>query len=76
MIVCGSRDIRTHPWHGRKMAAALDAANPNGRPVLLRVHEGRGHFTAASHAPPQVIAEWLGFLMRELGLPLPADPLE
>lgn len=71
MIVCADRDIRCHPWHGRKMAAALRAANAGPRPIHLRVHPDRGHKTATVQAPPWLTAEWLGFAMSELGLPLP-----
>lgn len=68
LMVCGERDIRTHPWHARKMLAALRAANAGPRPVLLRVHRNCGHFTAANHASAAHISEWLAFLMHEVGL--------
>lgn len=73
LVVCGGRDVRCHPWHGRKMVAALRKANAGSRPILLRTHEDRGHGTAAELAPPWLIAEWLGFLMQEIGLDWASD---
>ena len=67
LIVCGACDVRTPPWHGRKMLAALRRANNGDVPILLRVHDSHGH-TSMSSAPPWMVAEWLGFLMNELGL--------
>jgi prolyl oligopeptidase len=66
LIFCGSNDMRCWPWQARKLAARLQAANTGDRPVLLRVVEDGGHLTVL--AVPEQIAEWLGFLMRELGL--------
>jgi prolyl oligopeptidase len=67
LIVCATCDVRTPPWHGRKMLAALSLANEGDTPILLRVHDAHGH-TSMSSAPPWMVAEWLGFLMNELGL--------
>lgn len=70
LIVAGANDMRCWPWHARKLAAALLAANRGGRPILLRVSEQGGHVSVRKQA-----AEWLGFAMRELGLaPAPAAP--
>ncbi|HZV72114.1 MAG TPA: prolyl oligopeptidase family serine peptidase [Conexibacter sp.] len=67
IVVAGDRDMRTHAWHARKLAAALrDAADP-ATPILLRTHLDRGH-DSASGSEPALIAEWLGFLMAHVGL--------
>jgi prolyl oligopeptidase len=73
LIVSGERDVRTHPWHGRKLAAALarNGTDPDG--VLLRVHPDCGH-TNAAEAGADRVAEWLGFLMAEVGLSLTERP--
>jgi prolyl oligopeptidase len=73
LIVSGERDVRTHPWHARKLAAALAEHGLEPEGVLLRVHADRGH-TDAAEAGPERIAEWLGFLMREVGLPITRRP--
>lgn len=36
-------DSRVDPLHARKMAALMQAANPNGAPVLLRIDTRAGH---------------------------------
>jgi prolyl oligopeptidase len=71
LIVCGGSDARVHPWHGRKMIAALRSATSEGEPVHLRVHDDHGHLTLFDLAPPSITAEWLGFLMERLGVRLP-----
>jgi prolyl oligopeptidase len=66
LIYCGAGDMRCLPWQSRKLAARLQAANRSEHPILLRVVEQGGHLTVMNE--PAQIAEWLGFLMRELGL--------
>jgi prolyl oligopeptidase len=66
LIVCGTHDMRCWPWQARKLAARVQAANTGERPVLLRAAEDGGHLSVL--AVPEAIAEWLGFLMSELGL--------
>ncbi|HEY7421603.1 MAG TPA: prolyl oligopeptidase family serine peptidase [Gaiellaceae bacterium] len=67
LVVCGENDIRCPPWHGRKLAARLQHANSGDRPVLLRVWPDAGHLAATAGHPGRA-AEWLGFVMAELGL--------
>jgi prolyl oligopeptidase len=66
LIYCGANDMRCPPWHARKFAAALQAANHDREPILLRIRPRSGHLEVKSD--PTQVAEWLGFLMRELGL--------
>jgi hypothetical protein len=40
---------------------------------LIAVHADRAHASAAILGPPQLIAEWLGFLIDRIGLELPTD---
>jgi prolyl oligopeptidase len=65
----GENDGRVDPFHSRKMAAALQAANPAGRPILLRIDMNAGHGigTALSTKIDQD-ADWMAFLMNELGM--------
>ena len=69
LIWTGANDVRCAPWHARKFAARLLAANRSDNPVLLRARPDGGHLSVGTD--PDQVAEWLGFLMRELGLPLP-----
>jgi len=66
LLYCGEVDVRCWPWHARKLAAALQAANDNERPILFRAAEGGGHGTVM--LVPDQVAEWVAFLMDELGL--------
>ncbi|SFP81836.1 prolyl oligopeptidase family serine peptidase [Amycolatopsis rubida] len=70
LFYCGANDVRCAPWHARKLAARLRDNTGSAHPILLRAVAGGGHQTV-KYDPGQV-AEWLGFLFRELGLtPMP-----
>jgi len=65
----GENDGRVDPYNSRKMAARLQAANPKGRPILLRISADTGHGIGTS-LDKRVAedADVLGFLMTELGM--------
>ena len=65
----GENDGRVDPYNSRKMAARLQAANPNGRPILLRISADTGHGIGTS-LDKRVAedADGLAFLMSELGM--------
>jgi prolyl oligopeptidase len=70
LIDCGSFNRTCPAWHGRKMAARLQAATTSGHPILLRVREV-GHNPQMS--PAQMMereVEELAFFVKELGLPV------
>ncbi|OGA34915.1 MAG: hypothetical protein A3F75_06690 [Betaproteobacteria bacterium RIFCSPLOWO2_12_FULL_64_23] len=50
LLTTGEHDGRVDPWMSYKMAARLQAANPGGRPVLLRVASDAGHGIGTSLA--------------------------
>lgn len=66
LIYCGANDMRCPAWQSRKFAARLQQANSSDHPILLRVVPEGGHLTVM-HDPVQH-AEWMGFLLHELGL--------
>jgi prolyl oligopeptidase len=66
LISCGGRDPRAVAWHSRKLAARLQEHNAADTPILLRVWEDFGHFNG--HGDAHWIAEWVSFVMGELGL--------
>jgi prolyl oligopeptidase len=66
LMVSGTEDVWCPPWHSRKFAARLQASTASGRPILLRVWEDKGHDHPISD--PEQVAEWLTFVMDELGL--------
>jgi prolyl oligopeptidase len=67
LVVSASEDLWCPPWHGRKLIARLQAASAGTAPILLRVWHGDGHDVPVLGTPGQV-AEWVGFLMRQLQL--------
>jgi prolyl oligopeptidase len=69
LLQAGENDPRCPPWHARKMAARLQAANRSDRPILLRVWRDAGHVGASRTIQLDQAAEWLAFVMRELGMP-------
>ncbi len=70
MLITGSaRDARTNPLHARKMVARMQAANPNGQPILLREQTDSGHHggTTISVQIEQAADAW-AFMMNQLGI--------
>jgi prolyl oligopeptidase len=69
LLTTGEHDGRVEPWMSYKMAARLQAADPAGRPVLLRVASDAGHGIGTSLA--SVIdqdADMFTFLFAQLGM--------
>jgi hypothetical protein len=60
--------MRCPAWHARKLVARLQAEAVGG-PFLLRVMDG-GHLSTRRGA--DLVAEWQGFLLRELFRPADA----
>ncbi|MES2496005.1 MAG: prolyl oligopeptidase family serine peptidase [Pseudomonadota bacterium] len=73
-IDAGETDPRCPPWHARKFAARLQAAQTGDAPILLHLWENAGHgFATAKDVEVKEATEWLAFVMMELGLrPPPA----
>ncbi len=69
LVWTGENDSRCAPWHARKFAARVQAANRGPNPMLLRARPDGGHLSVGTD--PDQVAEWLGFLMNELGMALP-----
>lgn len=68
LIDCGANDPRCPPWHGRKLAARMQQASAEPRPVLLRVREGAGHGAIGDEDQARQSAEVLAFFAEYLGL--------
>jgi len=43
LIITGDHDDRVFPAHSFKFAAALQAADPHGKPLLIRIETRAGH---------------------------------
>lgn len=69
----GKCDVRCPPWHVRKMAARLQAANTNSNPILMLVREGVGHGPANYESTVTHGRDWLTFFVDQLGLAPDAD---
>ena len=79
LLATGLNDTRVAPWQSGKMAAALQAATPGGRSVLLRVDEAAGHMPqdTADEQLRQLLTDFYAFLMAQTGMPAyraPAPP--
>ena len=68
MIAVFDNDTRTDPMHGRKMAAALQAATSGERPILLRAEGDVGHGARSMSKSVQESAETLAFMARWTGM--------
>jgi prolyl oligopeptidase len=69
--VFGEKDIGCMPFHGRKFTAALRAATSSGHPVHLRVWKDTGHGASDPESAVAQPAEWLAFVMQQLGMRCP-----
>ncbi len=69
LFATGENDGRVDPYNSRKMAARLQAANPAGRPILLRISANTGHGigTGVSERVEEN-ADTFAFLMNQLGM--------
>ncbi|MFI9551100.1 prolyl oligopeptidase family serine peptidase [Nonomuraea endophytica] len=68
-IQAGANDPRCRPWHARKFAARMQAAQRGAAPILLHVFDNAGHGAATAHDVALAQdAEWLAFLIGTLGL--------
>jgi len=68
-MTTGDNDGRVNPAHSRKMIARLQAADPNGRPILLHTSASSGHGigTALAERIEQKTDMW-AFFINELML--------
>jgi prolyl oligopeptidase len=71
--VFGEKDVGCMPFHGRKFTARLQAATTASHPILLRVWKNTGHGAIEKDASLLQATEWVGFIMRELGMTV-AEP--
>jgi prolyl oligopeptidase len=69
LLTSGENDGRVDPYNSRKMAAGLQAANPSGRPVLLRISMDTGHGMGTPLSTRvEESADTYAFLMAQLGM--------
>ena len=69
LFMTGENDHRVNPMQSRKMTARLQAANPAGKPVLLRTSSGTGHGIGTSlDEEVEQSSDILGFLFDQLGV--------
>ena len=65
----GANDPRCAPWHARKFAARLQAAQGGDAPILVHIWENVGHGAAtAKDIQIEQNSEWLAFVMQQIGL--------
>ncbi|HEY2714019.1 MAG TPA: prolyl oligopeptidase family serine peptidase [Chthoniobacterales bacterium] len=69
LMMTGANDGRVAPYHSRKMAARLQAANKSDHPIFLRTSTSAGHGigTALSERIKQ-LADMYSFLFAQLGV--------
>ncbi len=66
----GVNDPRVEVWHSTKTAARLLAANPGGKPVLLRLDYDGGHGVGSTKTQAlQERADILAFFLWQMGVP-------
>ena len=69
LMSTGEQDGRVAPWMSYKMTARMQAANPTGRPVLLRVAADSGHgFGTSMSSVIEEQADEMTFLFQQLGM--------
>ncbi len=70
LITTADRDDRVYPAHSFKFAAALQAAYPDGNPILIRIETRAGH-GAGKPTDKQIeeVADIYAFLKKSLKMP-------
>ena len=69
LLVTGDNDGRVNPAHSRKMTARLQAADPSGKPIVLRTSSTSGHgFGTSLDERIAETADVYSFLLSELGV--------
>ena len=73
ILTTGDNDGRVNPAQSRKMIARLQAANPGGRPILLRTSAASGHGIGSSLTETiNERTDTFSFLFQQLGVDLRA----
>ena len=71
LMTTGDNDGRVNPAQSRKMIARLQAADPSGRPILLRTSAASGHGLGSSLTETiNLQTDTYGFLFQQLGVTL------
>jgi len=69
LLIHGLNDPRVEVWNSSKTAARLQAANPNGKPVLLRLDAQAGHgIGSTANQFDQQVADMYSFLWWQMGV--------
>jgi len=70
ILTTGANDPRVDPWHSRKFAARLQAANASDHPILLRTSFSAGHGIGSSlNETIALLTDVYTFLFNELSVP-------
>lgn len=67
-MVSGELDHNCPAWHSRKFYSRLIEANAGDRPIHMRVFRDTGHLVVDPQASALFHAEWLAFVMDQVGL--------
>jgi prolyl oligopeptidase len=70
LIMTGDHDDRVFPAHSFKFAAAMQHADPDGHPILLRVETRAGHGSGMPTSKQiEETADMYAFVLHAMGLP-------
>ena len=67
IAVTGINDTRVPSWQPAKFVAALQNANPSGKPILLQVNYNTGHWTEEKFVEFQNFANMISFALWQAG---------
>jgi len=69
LVLTGDHDDRVFPAHSFKFAAAMQAADPQGRPILIRIDQRAGHGAGKPLAKRvEEVADMYAFALNAMGL--------
>jgi prolyl oligopeptidase len=69
LIMTGDHDDRVYPAHSFKFAAAMQHADPHGRPILLRVESRAGHGAGMPTAKIiDEVVDMYAFILKAFGI--------
>ena len=69
LILTGDHDDRVFPAHSFKFAAAMQAADPHGKPILIRIETRAGHGQGKPTTMQiEEVADVYAFILQAFGL--------
>ena len=68
LVTTGDHDDRVYPAHSFKFTAAMQQADPHGKPILLRIETRAGHGRQTDALKIEETADIYAFILNAMGM--------